>query len=389
VDARSLVGERNLVALAVRHLTTDALGELPFEALGPTKSLLKRFFSAQPWVPSDELDLADAVGPGQGWWRHLLDADLTLAFGWVEGRFMIEVTSTSTSTSTPTSAAAGSVDGPSPPALAFEGPISEGPVTPEATPNPRTVMFRTGAIHEGQSRSYKAGQPVDDERVARLLQRFADIDDVMVATDFVAVTLRRPDRWEALLGPVLDVVTEELAGESPLAGPVDDRIQPPIEPVAPGAGQPRLRDRPPSRLERAWQELGPLRPECAEDLERIRAAASGVDAAHRQVAANLLRQADPEVARIEWSRLAADGSRLVRRAALDAMVDVGREDLRSLLEAGLGDDDAWVRWKAVRGLSELGPAASRGPIQALLSDRDFRVRQEARAALEHDSKAPG
>ena len=386
MDARSLVGERNLVALAVRHLTTDALGELPFEALGPTKSFLKRFFSAQPWVPSDEVGLAAAVGPGQGWWRHPLDDDLILAFGWVEGRFMIEVTSTSESTIASTSAAAGSVDDPSPPALAFDGPV-----TPEATPNPRTIMFRTGAIHEGQSRSYKAGQPVDDERVARLLHRFADIDDVMVATDFVAVTLRRPDRWEALLGPVLDVVTEEFAGESPLdgpvGGPVDDRIQSPSEPVVPGAGQPR--DRPPSRLERAWRELGSLRPGHADELKRIRAAASGVDTAHRQVAANLLRQADPEVALIEWSRLVADGSRLVRRAALDAMVDVGREDLRGLLEAGLGDDDAWVRWKAVRGLAELGPAASRGAIEALLADRDFRVRQEARVALDHDPEAPG
>ena len=226
------MSERGLVVAAVRHLTTDALGELTFEALGPTKSFLKRFFSAQPWVPSDEVGLAAAVGPGQGWWRHPLDDDLILAFGWVEGRFMIEVTSTSESTIASTSAAPGSVDDPSPPALAFDGPV-----TPEATPNPRTIMFRAGAIHEGQSRSYRAGEPVDDERVARLLQRFADIGDVMVATDFVAVTLRRPDRWEALLGPVLDVVTEEFAGESPLdgpvGGPVDDRISHRANPLSP------------------------------------------------------------------------------------------------------------------------------------------------------------
>src|SRR5947209_4781477 len=44
--ARSLVVERNLVAVAFEHLTVDAFMTLPFEALGPTKAALKRFFSA-------------------------------------------------------------------------------------------------------------------------------------------------------------------------------------------------------------------------------------------------------------------------------------------------------------------------------------------------------
>jgi HEAT repeat protein len=73
--------------------------------------------------------------------------------------------------------------------------------------------------------------------------------------------------------------------------------------------------------------------------------------------------------------------RAVRRATVDAMVDAGREDLRPLLEAALDDADAWVRWKALRGLAELGPAPSRAAVLARADDPDFRVRLEAAAAL--------
>jgi HEAT repeat protein len=63
------------------------------------------------------------------------------------------------------------------------------------------------------------------------------------------------------------------------------------------------------------------------------------------------------------------------------MVDAGRAELRPLLESALDDDDAWVRWKALRGLAELGPAPSREAIEAKAGDPDFRVRLEAAAAL--------
>jgi HEAT repeat protein len=63
------------------------------------------------------------------------------------------------------------------------------------------------------------------------------------------------------------------------------------------------------------------------------------------------------------------------------MVDAGREELRLLLETSLSDSDAWVRWKALRGLAELGPEPSRTAIAAKAEDPDFRVRLEAAAAL--------
>ena len=77
----------------------------------------------------------------------------------------------------------------------------------------------------------------------------------------------------------------------------------------------------------------------------------------------------------------ADPVRAVRRAAVDAMVDAGREELRPLLESALGDADAWVRWKALRGLAELGAEPSRDAIAPKADDPDFRVRLEAASAL--------
>jgi HEAT repeat protein len=76
-----------------------------------------------------------------------------------------------------------------------------------------------------------------------------------------------------------------------------------------------------------------------------------------------------------------DPSRVVRRAAVDAVVGARRPELRPLLEASLADADAWIRWKALRGLAELGAGPSGAAVEPLLEDPDFRVRLEAQAAL--------
>jgi hypothetical protein len=62
-DARRLVAERGLAAAAFGHLT-EAFLTLPFEALGPVKTLLKRYLSASAWSAEDADALAAAVGPG-------------------------------------------------------------------------------------------------------------------------------------------------------------------------------------------------------------------------------------------------------------------------------------------------------------------------------------
>ncbi len=374
VEARRAVTDRGLLAVAVRHLTEDALGELPFEALGPTKALLKRFFSSEPWTDAEDQALAEAVGPGAGWWSHPLDEDLVLEFGWSDGRFRLEVTAPAGLRSP--------ADPPSdPPSEPPPDPVAatfSGPVTPEATPNPRTVMFRTGDVHEGQSRPFTRRDHGGDARVSRLFQQFPDVSDVLVATDFVAVSLRRPDRWEALLAPVLQVVAEEFAGDHADAGAGDLPTAGGRPAVANHVSEPRPHE---GRLQQAWRELGSLRPGRGPDLERVRAAAMDAEAPRRQVAASLLREADPGAAKAEWERLLRDRSRLVRRATVDAIVDVAREELRPLLETALTDGDAWVRWKALRGLAELGVGPSRHLVNPLATDPDFRVRLEARAAV--------
>lgn len=368
-DGRDELVQRGLAGPAVAALTARALGELPFEALGPTKALLKRFFSAGEWGPDDEAALAGSVGPGEGWWREPLDEEVTLAFGWVEGRFRLAAT----------------VADQGGPATAAPVPdlaaTFEGPVVPEATPNPRTLVFRTGPIHDGESQEYRAGDEVSDARVDRLVRSFPDVATVLVARDFVAVSVRRPGQWEALLVPVLALVTEEFAAAE--AG--EARAQVPgatvdVRGVAAGPAH-RDRGRQPSALDRAWSELGRLRPDQPDELTTILAAAAGPEAAHRQVAAGLLAEAPAGEAHPAWARLVADPSRVVRRAAVDAVVGARRPELRPLLEGALADTDAWVRWKALRGLAELGAGSSGPAIEPLLADPDFRVRLEAQAAL--------
>ena len=387
--ARRLVLERNLVRAAFEHLTVDALMAVPFEALGPVKTLLKRFFSDEPWGPEDDEALAAAVGPGEGEWRRRLDPELTLVHGWHDGRFRVRVES-----SAPPEAAAS----PSHPSSSGGGPggddllagAFDGPVVPEATPNPRTIRFQVGPIHGGPSRWYEsAAAAADDPPVARLFAAVGEVDNVLVGPDFVAVGLRRAADWERLLHPVLALVAEEFASDDAADGPGPDNAGsrramggPAGAGVvggggtAPGAGTRRR-----SRLEQAWAELGSLRPAHPADLATLVAAAGSDEPARRQVAANLLREADLAVAAEQWARLVADPMRSVRRSAVDAVVDVERPELRGLLESTLADADAWVRWKALRGLAQLGAGPSRAAIAALADDPDFRVRLEVAAAL--------
>lgn len=355
-DARREIAARGLTPIAVSHLTRDALGTIDLSALAPVKGLLKRFFSDAPWRRPDDDGLASLVGPGKGWWRHDLDDDFVLEFGWRDGAFRIE------------------------PARRHElGETFGGPVVPEATPNPRTIRFVTPPIHEGPSRWYESAASVDDPRVARLFDAFDEVANMLVGPDFVAVGLRHPGEWEGLLDPVLRAVTAEFASSAASAelissAPGEPRVDSPRSPAtaAPDGAH---------ALERAWKELGPLRPAEPRDLDRIVAAASSPDRAMRQVAARVLVDAGNDVAEHEWARLLDDESRGVRRAVVDAMVDAERPALRPLLERALGDADAWTRWKGLRGLVELGIGPSRAAVTCLADDPDFRVRLEATSAL--------
>jgi len=352
-EARSEVAARGLTPAAVAHLTRDALGRVDIAALAPVKQLLKRYFSDGPWTVEDDDALADLVGPGDGWWRHELDDDFELGFGWRDGAFRLELARR--------------------PML---GETFAEPVVPEATPNPRTIRFVTPPIRTGPSQWYESADGVDDERVARLFA-FDDVANVLVGPDFVAVGLRRADRWEQLLDPVLRAVTTGFASaevdeHTGGATATRDAFLPEHTERAPDDG---------SGLERAWRELGSLRPAEPAELDRILAAASSPNRAERQVAARLLVDAGNDVAQAAWRVLLGDPSRAVRRATVDAMVDAERPAVRPLLERALLDDDAWTRWKALRGLFDLGAEPSRAAVAALADDPDFRVRLEAARAL--------
>ena len=386
-EARRLVVERSLVRAAFDLITVDAMMALPFESLGPTKALLKRFFSTDPWGTEDDEALAAAVGPGEGTWRHDLDSDVVLRYGWEDNRFGVRV-ERSAGFRGELGSAGEPVEQPAGDSLAG---TFDGPVVPEATPNPRSIRFQVGPIHGGTSRWYEsAAAAADDPGSARLFAEFEEVANVLVGPDFVAVGLRRATDWERLLRPVLAVVTDEFAdpdappdksGPRVMGGPAGAGIPgggaPPPSPRAATTGGRRL-----SRLERAWADLGSLHPGAStDDLAQVRAAAAGDDPARRQVAASLLGEADPEVAAADWARLVVDPVRSVRRAAVDSVVDAGRPELRPLLETALADADGWVRWKALRGLAELGTGPSRESVSGLADDPDFRVRLEVAAAL--------
>jgi hypothetical protein len=286
------------------------------------------------------------VGPGNGWWRHELDEDLELEFGWREGAFRIELSS----------------------------PDGAASVVAQPTPNPRTMRFVTGPIHDGPSRWYESATDVDDPRVAELFAAFDDVENVLVGPDFVAVGLRRPDRWPPLLAEVTSYVEAQFIASAPTREIIDT-----TEPVRPGGsagarGQPR-------GVERAWKKLGQLRASDPADLDQIVATLSSPDVGERQVAARLIADAETPVAYAAWDRLLNDSSRSVRRATIDVIVDANDAALRPLLERALLDGDAWIRWKAVVGLVELGIEPSRDAVVALAHDTDFRVRLEVTRAL--------
>jgi Scaffold protein Nfu/NifU N terminal len=376
--ARSEIAARGLTPQAVAHLTKDALGRIDVEKLAPVKGLLKRFFSDEKWTDDEDRALAELVGSGDGWWTYDLDGGFRLSFGWRNGTFRLDVRAAPPGDGT--SDPAGAAGSPSVSGVAEEA--FAGTVAPEATPNPRTIRFVTGPIHHGPSRWYESAEQADDPRVRALFDEFDDVANVLVGPDFVAVGLRRPDRWEELLVPVLRAIEATF-----------DRTEPAMDPDAPVTAAPEedvdVRGGGPGRttsLDSAWRALSRLRLDQPDDLAQIVAAAASSDVAARQVAARLLIEADPEVAHDAWSRLLADPSRTVRRATLDVMVDADREELRPLLERALTDVDAWTRWKALRGLVGLGIGPSRDAVTPLTNDADFRVRLEVAAALRTSSE---
>jgi hypothetical protein len=367
--ARARVVDHGLTAEAVGQLTA-VVSNLSLEALAPVKQQLKLFFSDRPWTEADDEALADAVGgPAGDGGRHELTSSLTLAWGWEQDRFWLRAQSDHP-------AAPPTLDNTS--ADPDLGQTFDGPVTPEATPSPRTIRFATRLLHRGPSRSYNSVVDAATEPpVARLFAEFDAVTNVLVGPDFGAVTISRPDRWEALLAPVLCAVTESFTHEDPDASAMPEA--PVVRSLLVSAQDQAARG--PRQLERAWAELGALRAERPEDLEHVLAATRDTESTRRQVAAALLADASPEAGSRAWGRLLNDPSRAVRRSVVDTVASSHRDELRPLLEQALSDTDAWVRWKALRGIGALGAQPSRAAVEAHATDTDFRVRLEAARVL--------
>jgi hypothetical protein len=373
--ARLRVVEHGLTPDAIRELT-PVVSALPFEALGPVKQALKRFFSDGAWTADDDHALADIVGAGTGGGRRELESGLVLTWTWEGGRFRLRVESDKRREGR------GAPSGADATAATDLGQTFDGAVVPEATPSPRTIRFATPPLEGGAARNYESATAASaDPRAARLFGDFDEVTNVLVGPDFVAVTIGRPDRWEHLLEPILREVTREFAGNAPperggSSSPADSG---PARAI-PSADETRA----PRRLERAWADLGALRADRPHDLERVLAACGDDEPARRQVAAALLVDAPPDAAAGAWADLLGDPSRAVRRSAVDTIAGTERQELRPLLERALGDTDAWIRWKALSGIGALGADPSRAAIATVAEDPDFRVRLEAARLLKSE-----
>jgi hypothetical protein len=342
------VAAAELVGIASNHLTTDLYSNLEFSDLVAVKNLLKKFFSAQPWSDDDadrlDMFLRRNVEEPVGWFEHDLGSGLRLIHGFNDGAYRLWAT--------------GGSDGE---ASIFDRVFS-GPVQPEATPNPRHVRFVIGGT-PAPGIWYRRGDELTDDRVAGLLED-SDVTDVLVAGDFVAVGLRRASMWKDRLDDMVETVTAGFWSPDRVVGEIDG----------------------PSRDElvsgQATGALHLLNPDDPASRATLQEAAGGRDPRRRRMAiATLAQSADESFALAMLSDAFSDPSRIVRRTAVDVAVDLETEGVRSLLEAALGDVDDWIRWKAVKGLSELGLGTSVDAVIALADDPDFQVRFEVAAAL--------
>lgn len=363
--ARARLVASGQVPAAVAHLTEDLFVRLAVEVVGPAKALLKQFFSDRAWTAEQAEELSALVtgasDDSTGWWEHELEGGFVLSHGFREGTYHIDVSG---------GAETGRRGSP------FQRTFA-GPVVPEATPNPRHVMFHLGGP-AGPSRWYGRGEEPGDRRVAALLAN-EDVSDVLVAPNFVTVGLRRAASWEDKLDEMLDVVAELFwpPGDGREGGPRTF------------TSRAEMMEEAGSSPARTVEELHLLDPDEPSHRRRLEAGLRHEDGRVRRVAVAILAQAsDRPAARAVLGRMAVDPSRLVRRTVIDCAVDAEEAELRGLLEEALSDADHWVRWKAVRGLRSLGVGSSAGALVALRGDPDFQVRFEVAAALRDEPGLP-
>lgn len=354
--SRAAIAERELMPTASGYLTGEVAVHLPYEALGPFKDALKRYFSPEPWDATDANALSALVTPhlATGWWEHDLGGGITLAHGIREGRYELW---------------AGGATGTR---RSIFDRAFDGPVVPEPTPHPRKVRFAIGG-QPAPGHWYRRSDPdpSPDPKVRRLFAE-PDVTDVMVAGDFV--TIGSTASWEYRLEPLLGLVTELYArpDHEHTAG---ERTRDEL-----------LQEAGTLHLTTSLEDLHLLNPDDPDHQQVLDAALHNGDTRARRVAVAVLAEAsDPLIRRNAVARGARDTSLLVRRTAIDGAADTADPAFRGFFEATLLDPDPWMRWRAVRALGGIDVGPSRAAVTTLESDPEFRVRFEvARVLKDHD-----
>lgn len=327
------------MAAAARHLTETVATRLPVDHLPRFKMLLKRFFSGR-WNESDADELSAIVAPhlpAGSRWEHALPDGSALRHGLAGDRYTIEI-----------------VGGRHGEAWLF-GRAFSGQIRPEPTPHPRKVRFVFGG-EPAPGVWFLSGEQADDPRAARMLAD-PDIADVMVAGDFVTVGLEPGATWEGTLDRILALVAVLFSPGSPSRGTKSREEMLADAARAGSTGELHLAD-----------------PDEVAGRARLMAALAGGDTAERKVAVALLGESqEPGIREQAVRRGFADRSASVRRVAIDAARD---EAVRDVLESALLASDPWIRWRALRNLSDLGVAGSAHHVAGLTDDPDFQVRFE-------------
>lgn len=347
---RAAIEDLGLIGEASRHLTAEIAMLLPFEALAPFKDALKQFFSRAAWTPADEARLSALVTEHvpTGMWEHDLGHGITLTHGIVEGMYLIRV------------------EGGTAPAESVFDRVFSGPVIPETTPHPRKVKFRVGG-EPAPGVWHRRGQPVEDERVVSLFVE-DDVTDVMVAGDFVTVGLAGRSSWEDRLDAILALVTDLFWDGKTTKPPERTRDELMEEAGRLGVDEVRAED------------LHLMDPDRSEHRALLVAALGATDARRRRAAvATLALSGDTDVARAAIITGYREDSKIVRRTAIDAAGDLEDEAYRPLFAEAVFDADPWIRWRAVRAISDIGVGSSEEQIILATADEDFQVRMEANA----------
>lgn len=359
-ETRAAIQDLGLIGVASQHLTSEIAMHLPFEELGPFKDALKVFFSRAAWTPADEARLSKLVTAHvtEGMWEHDLGEGITLTHGIVDGTYLLRV------------------EGAAEPTESIFDRIFDGPVVPESTPHPRKVKFQIGG-EPAPGVWHRRGEPIEDDRVVSLLID-DDITDVMVAGDFVTVGLASRSTWEERLDAVLERVTELFWDGQESHGPVRTRDE-----LLEEAGRLSVQEVRP-------EDLHLMDPNRQEHRALLIAALGADDPRHRRAAvATLALAGDDDVAMAAVITGYREDSRIVRRAAIDAAADLEKEKYRPLFEEAIFDRDAWIRWRAVRAISDIGVGSSEEQIVLATADEDFQVRFEANAIWQrHEGDSP-